>query len=269
MIKKKKNGFTLIELLVVIAIIALLLSILLPSLKKAKQIAQAVICTSNTKQLTLAWQLYADDNHGKLCDGENSPNGYGPDLWVQRMAQSGDPGYSSGMTAVEREIVGIQNGALYPYSKNEKIYHCPADPIFKKYRTMMTLPNSNMSPYRTFAIIGSMNGGDGFEITKITQMRSTSDKYVFVEEADEGKGGHNWGSWRLNPDPSSNTWWDPISVWHNKASVFGFADGHAGIRKWRNKSTEDLANKLLGPGESFTGGYEDLRWAQRGYLYNN
>ena len=60
------KGFTLIELLVVIAIIALLLSILLPSLKKAKDQVKAVICRSNLKQWGLITSLYARDNDDKL-----------------------------------------------------------------------------------------------------------------------------------------------------------------------------------------------------------
>ncbi len=56
------RGFTLVELLVVIAIIALLLSVLLPSLRKAKQLAQRVLCMSNQKQFGLAHIMYLDEN---------------------------------------------------------------------------------------------------------------------------------------------------------------------------------------------------------------
>jgi len=65
----KKKGFTLIELLVVIAIIALLLSILTPSLQKAKQSAQAVICRSNLHQWHLSLVMYTDNYHDKIWPG--------------------------------------------------------------------------------------------------------------------------------------------------------------------------------------------------------
>lgn len=59
------KAFTLIELLVVIAIIALLLAILMPSLKKVKQVARSVVCRSNLKQIGIALETYETENDHK------------------------------------------------------------------------------------------------------------------------------------------------------------------------------------------------------------
>lgn len=77
-----KKGFTLIELLVVIAIIALLLAILMPALKKAKELARNVICRTNIRSITTGFRMHVDSNHQKLIEyGSNGQH----NLWLQQI----------------------------------------------------------------------------------------------------------------------------------------------------------------------------------------
>ena len=96
-------GFTLIELLVVIAIIAVLASLLLPVLAKAKESGRATVCASNLRQLGLASQTYAMDFK------ENYPS-FRDWLYTTKV---GD----------------LSTGRLYPYVNSKAVYLCPTDVI--------------------------------------------------------------------------------------------------------------------------------------------
>lgn len=90
----RRHGFTLIELLVVIAIIALLVSILMPSLQKAKELAKDVVCRSHQKSISLAIMLYVEDYDDIFPFGKEPPGGHttwDPDLsWTIRVGRIAD-----------------------------------------------------------------------------------------------------------------------------------------------------------------------------------
>jgi prepilin-type N-terminal cleavage/methylation domain-containing protein/prepilin-type processing-associated H-X9-DG protein len=66
MAMRRKKGFTLVELLVVISIIALLLSVLIPSLSKTRELAKELVCKSNTRQCGVMFSAYTQSNDGKF-----------------------------------------------------------------------------------------------------------------------------------------------------------------------------------------------------------
>ena len=77
-LRRRRQGFTLIELLVVIAIIAILAAILFPVFAKAREKARQISCTSNMKQLGLAFMQYQQDNDEVLPnDGSGQCGAWG------------------------------------------------------------------------------------------------------------------------------------------------------------------------------------------------
>lgn len=89
----KLRGFTLIELLVVIAIIAILMAILMPSLRIAREQARSINCRSNIKTLTFAWLIYKDENDDKLVNPNTpTPGDYSKSLepWVLMPPNAGN-----------------------------------------------------------------------------------------------------------------------------------------------------------------------------------
>ncbi len=110
---RKSKAFTLIELLVVIAIIAVLMGVLMPAMRKIKEIARETICRSNLRNVGLAVALYLDDYDRKIPD-TGSSNGF---LWVDEDGDFRKPG-SGG---------GTYWGTFYQdYIKETKIFGCPS-----------------------------------------------------------------------------------------------------------------------------------------------
>ena len=215
--RNSQNGFTLIELLVVIAIISMLLAIIMPSLKAAKRAGQAIVCTSNLRSMSLAWILYTDDNLG-VVPGGNPKKESG---WVRKPTSSKQ----------SDRIEGISNGVLFPYTQNPKLYHCLGDRRFSREH----------HNYLSYAVPDCMGQNGTGKIQIMEQISIPSAKYIFLEQSDPRW--YPFRPWSLKWENNADQGWvDGLAVWHNNASTFAFADGHAEKHKWQDKYTKFRAS---------------------------
>lgn len=235
----KKTGFTLIELLVVIAIIALLLAILIPGLRKAKEIAAAVVCLSNEKQLGVAFALFPQDNQDEIVDARPDTSGYVTSLANGKKYQAfvASPTTTELLT-LDGRIEALRRGGLWQYLESHEVFNCPFD---KRWRKPHNNTN-NIGGFRSYSM-GSVlsrrmpynaSTGEGkYVVTKYTQFISPSDKFVMIEENDNDSP-FNGNFWNMVVD-GRRIWYDPMAVVHNESSTFSYADGHSGKFKWTDK----------------------------------
>ena len=202
----KKYAFTLVELLVVIAIVALLLSILLPGLRKARSIAVRLVCSHNLKQIDLAFGFYLDD-HDNVYPCAQDP-------------VSTDPAYWLWMGRGWRSFVGPYFGVGID-ANHPSVLFCPHDRTSKE-RYESTSYAYSMAFYHSPEQIDAMSTPADTYANPQPSIRQRS------MDVAKPSGKILIGEWLSNHTPVSDDqgWW----CWEG-ARVFLFADGRVSYLK--------------------------------------
>jgi prepilin-type N-terminal cleavage/methylation domain-containing protein/prepilin-type processing-associated H-X9-DG protein len=217
---KRRLGFTLIELLVVIAIIALLLSVLLPALRRVKEQAREVICKTNLKQYGYAMTAYLSENDGvyPYCRTSIYKNPTGVCQWHNKeTSPSNNPANA---------------GPLWPYLDNMGAHICPSFASFaKKYGEAHDGhdPSIPIDPQYSY----SQNAYLGHDVGTKKESginRSTAEVALFVEETlwkiNNSEGGrvashvlNDTVFWSRHPQDTRWGIGDSVATYHKNVSV--------------------------------------------------
>lgn len=272
---KRGRAFTLVELLVVIAIIAIIASLVLPALSRARARAQGSFCLNNNRQLAVAWMLYADEHSGLLAYNLGKS---------ARIAAVATAALASGPTMSDNWVNNVLNwelspdntnaaavvgSGLGPYtSKAAALYLCPSDNVLSdlqrgagwQRRVRSYSMNAMVGDAGSFSQTGSnVNNSNYVQFFKVFSIPRPSDIFVFLDEhpdsIDDG--------YFLNSDAVPPVWTDLPGSYHDGGASFSFADGHAELHRWHNASTIQPA-RAYGIKPSLpipiTDGLQDFSW---------
>ena len=253
-------GFTCTDLCAAIIVLALLALVFLPRVQAGRDQTSStrMRCLWNQRQLIQSIQQYADDNQGAIISSAgNSGGGFWP---------GPQPNISSGIPLSEallRVRTGIEQGVLWKYQLDHRIYHCPGDRRFEN-------PVGNGWGYDSYAKMDGMNGGDWMgqvRIRKFDAIPEPSLAIVFIEEA--GYRGYNLGTWVANVNPPG--WVDVPAIFHDTSSTLSYADGRVELHNWTSAFTID-AGLRSAQGNQITfapPASSDLTWVLRRYKHQD
>ena len=237
----RKAGFTLLELLVVVAVIGILAALLLPAMVRARTKAQGISCLNNTRQLYLAWILYADDHNGRLAYN------LGGDVKVRGVAPASNLNWVNNILNWELKsdntnLATITEASLGAYAnKATAIYRCPSDDVLSDIQRAAGW-RSRVRSYSMNAMIGdagdlsltgfNRNNPDYVQFFSFATIPQPSGIFVFLDEhadsIDDGYFINRSDYWE---------WVDLPASYHNGGASFSFADGHSEGHRWLCAST--------------------------------
>lgn len=245
----------------VIAIIAILASLLLPALSKAKLKAQRITCMNNQRQLTLAWVLYADDFNGSLPPNASTDAPANTPSWVTGLL-TWDSIFAPNTD--NTNTLNLTQSLLGPYcNRSIGIYKCPGDIVAgaRGPRVRSISMNGMMAGIGSSATDPVVN--PGYQLfTKQVQINNPSPSlaWVFIDEHADSI---NDGYFRVDMSQTS-TWADLPASYHGESGVLSFADGHAEVKTWIDSSIRDrpVTKTAYVPFSATASPNTDMLWLQ-------
>jgi prepilin-type processing-associated H-X9-DG protein/prepilin-type N-terminal cleavage/methylation domain-containing protein len=209
------GGFTLIELLVVIATIALLASMLLPALSRAKQSAQSTRCLGHLRQIGLATRMYADDHEDEFPRSQHSAFTHGQVTWGRAIAPYLGPSGTAWTNLLEGILHCPSDKRIHPWSYGLNVYFelGPDDDYVGKpraWRRSLLVPE----PASTILFAESASAADHIMPNYWSTPEEAHDvdmnrhrgrsNYAFVDGHAESL------KFRQTYAPSDRDWWNPL-----------------------------------------------------------
>ena len=229
---------------------AVLAGILLPALSQARERARAIGCLNNTRQLLVAWQLYAGDNGERLPYNMGMANtSFRSDLnWVNNVMTWDLSSDNTNLATITQASLGPLVGG------STAVYHCPSDQALSSVQVAAGW-TARVRSYSMNAMVGDAGSfsTNGFNVNnpgytqffKSTQIPQPTQIFVFLDEhpdsIDDGyfldQAPPNTGSYYGVPAPQDANWAHLPASYHNRATAFSFADGHSELHRWSQPAT--------------------------------
>ena len=237
---RAKRGFTLVELLVVIAIIAILAAMLLPALAMGKAKGRLAQCINNERQLSLAWQMYAQDANDRLA--ANGPEIYpalgvqpGSKFWVQGVVD-----YITGDSTNQSLLVDPRYALFASYIRSAASYQCPEDhsSVLVRQVSYPVVRSYSLNCYTgwaaTWTPVLDLGAAHARWFNTLTQIQSPGPA-VLMTFLDVNPKSICWPFFGVAiSQPGAEVVFHYPAVYHNGRAVVAFADGHVEGHKWRD-----------------------------------